>query len=130
MKTIRFYTDENFPSVIIEELRQLDYDVLTFTEAGQANQSISDENVLKFAQEKNKVVLTLNREDFICLHKQGKTHSGIIICKDDRDYKGQVQAIHEFISQDNRSLRSRLIRIKKQNQPGKPVQCFVVQEYF
>lgn len=35
MKTIRFYADENFPLAIIEELRQLDYDVLTSIEAGQ-----------------------------------------------------------------------------------------------
>ncbi len=129
MKIISFYANENFPLAIIEELRQLDYDVLTSIEAGQANQSISDENVLKFAQEKNKVVITLNREDFICLHKQGKAHSGIILCKEDRDYKGQAQAIHEFILQDDRSLQSSLIRIKKKNQQGKPVQGFVVQEY-
>lgn len=129
MKTIRFYADENFPLAIIEELRQLDYDVLTCIEAGQANQSVSDENVLKFAQEKNRIVITLNREDFISLHKQGKAHSGIIICKEDRDYEGQAQAIHEFILQDNRALQGRLIRIKKQNQPGEAVQGFVVREY-
>ncbi len=127
--TIRFYADENFPLAIIEKLRQLNYNVLTSIEAGQANQSISDENVLKFAQETDRIVLTFNRDDFIFLHKQGKAHSGIIICKEDRDYKGQVQTIHEFILQDDRALHGRLIRIKKQNQPGKPVQSFVIREY-
>lgn len=104
MKMISFYADDNFPLAIIEELHQLDYDILTSSEAGQANQFISDENVLKFAHKENKVVITLNREDFIFLHKKDKTHSGIIICKEDRDYKGQAQAIHEFILQDERSL--------------------------
>ncbi len=97
MKTIRFYADENLPRAIIEELRRLDYDVLTSYEAQQANKSISDENVLKFAQERSKIIITLNRDDFVSLHQQGEAHSGIIICKDDRDYKGQAQVIDEFI---------------------------------
>ena len=129
MKTIRFYADENLPRAIIEELRRLDYDVLTSYEAQQANKSISDENVLKFAQERNKIIITLNREDFVSLHQQGEAHSGIIICKDDRDYKSQAQVINEFILQDNRSLQGRLIRLKKQNQKGTSVQIFTIQEY-
>jgi len=128
MKTIRFYADENLPRAIIEELRRLDYDVLTSYEAQQANKSISEEKVLKFAQERNKIIITLNRDDFVSLHQQGEAHSGII-CKDNRDYKGQVQVIDEFILQDDRSLQGRLIRIKKQNQKGTSVQVFTIQEY-
>ena len=97
MKTIRFYADENLPRAIIEELRPLNYNVLNFYEAQQANKSISAENVLKFAQERNKIIITLNRDDFVSLHQQGEAHNGIIICKDDRDYKGQAQVIDEFI---------------------------------
>ena len=129
MKTIRFYADENLPRAIIEELRQLNYNVLNSYEAQQANKSISDENVLKFAQEKNKIIITLNRDDFVSLHQQGEAHSGITICKDDRDYKSQAQVINESILQDNRSLQGRLIRIKKQNQKGTSVQIFTIQEY-
>jgi uncharacterized protein with PIN domain len=129
MKTIRFYADENLPRAIIEELRRLDYDVLTSYEAQQANKSISDENVLKFAQERNKIIITLNRDDFVSLHQQGEAHNGIIICKDDRDYQRQAQVIDEFILQDDRSLQGRLIRIKKQNQKGTSVQVFTIQEY-
>ena len=44
----RFYANE-IPLDLVKELRRLDYDVLTSYEAGQANQSISDENVLNFA---------------------------------------------------------------------------------
>ena len=129
MKTIRFYADENLPRAIIEELRQLNYNVLNSYEAQQANKSISDENVLKFAHEKNKIVITLNRDDFVSLHQQGEAHSGIIICKDDRDYQSQAQVIDKFILQDNCSLQGRLIRIKKQNQKVTSVQVFTIQEY-
>ena len=125
----RFYANENFPLDLVKELRKYGYDVLTSRDAGQANQSISDENVLKFAQERDRVVITLNREDFITLHRESQEHSGIIICKEDRDYLGQADKIHEFIGNDNQSLKGRLIRIKKLQQKGSSTQVFVVQEY-
>ena len=126
---IRFYSNENFPLDLVQELRRLGYDVLTSYEAGQANQSISDEDVLHFAHERERVIITLNREDFISLHQKGKKHSGIIICKEDRDYKGQAETIDQFITNKNQSLSRALIRIKKQNQKGYSSQVFVVQEY-
>lgn len=127
--TTKFYANENFPLNLAIELRQLGYDVLTSYEAEQANRAISDENVLKFAKEIGRVVITLNREDFITLHKQNKDHSGIIICKEDRDYKAQAEKIHEFILNESQSLQGRLIRLKKQNQKGASAQAFVIQEY-
>jgi hypothetical protein len=59
----------------------------------------------------------------------GQQHSGIIICKEDRDYKRQSEIISEFLIQNTQPLRCRLIRIKKQNQKGLSTQVFVVQEY-
>ncbi|MDV2998508.1 MAG: hypothetical protein N5P05_000114 [Chroococcopsis gigantea SAG 12.99] len=114
---------------LVRQLRQLGYDVLTSYEAGQANQAISDEKVLTFAHERERAVITLNREDFIGLHKQGREHSGILIAKEDRDYQGQATIINEFMVTDAQSLKGRLIRIKKQNQKGSPTPIFAVQEY-
>ncbi|BAZ50586.1 hypothetical protein NIES4103_32030 [Nostoc sp. NIES-4103] len=125
----KFYANENFPLDLVQELRQLGYDVLTSYEAGQANQSISDAEVLNFAHKQERVVITLNREDFISLHKQGQKHSGIIICKEDRDYKRQSEIIYEFLIQNTQPLTGKLIRIKKQNQKGSSTQVFVIQEY-
>ncbi|WP_346016640.1 hypothetical protein [Chroococcidiopsis sp. CCMEE 29] len=45
----------------------------------------------------------------MALHKQGKAHSGIFICKEDRDYQGQAEKIHEFISLIH--LAGKLLRI-------------------
>lgn len=123
----KFYADENFPLNFVKEIRGLGYDVLTSAEAGQSNQSISDENVLNFAQQEERVVITLNREDFITLHKQGKEHSGIIICKEDQETQQQTILIHELLL-NNPFLKGRLIRIRKQNQKGTS-QIFVIQEY-
>jgi hypothetical protein len=50
------------------------------------------------------------------------------VCKDDRDYLGQVTILHAYL-QDVDSLFDRLIRIKKQNQRGLSHPVFVVQEY-
>ena len=47
----RFYSNENFPMELVNQLRQLGYDVLTSYDAGQANQAIKDEKVLAFAHE-------------------------------------------------------------------------------
>jgi Domain of unknown function (DUF5615) len=126
---IKFYANENFPFDLVEELRKFGYDILTSYDAGQANQSISDENVLKFGHERDRTIITLNREDFISLHKQGYKHSGILICKDDRDYIGQAEKLRDFIISNTQPLAGRLIRIKKQNQKGSSAPVFVVQEY-
>lgn len=133
---IKLYSNENFPMDIVRELRQLGYDVVTSKEAGQANQGISDEDVLTFATQNERVVITLNRDDFIALHRSGISHNGIIICKTDRDYIGQAQSLHtylqgiESVGHDfGLILQNRLIRVKKQNQPKSSRQVFVIREY-
>ena len=45
----RLYADENFRRSVVDLLRAMGHDVLTAFEAGQANQKISDEEVLQFA---------------------------------------------------------------------------------
>ena len=124
---IKLYADENFPLAIVRQLRQIQYDVLTSYEAGQANQGIPDDEVLAFATQQERVLLTLNRDDFIALHQTGISHSGIIICKDDRDYLGQTQILQSCLS-ENPDFANRLIRIKKNNQPKSSNQVFIFQE--
>jgi len=61
----------------IEELRRLGHDVLTVLEAGRANQSIPEEEVLVFAKANNRDILTLNPKHFIRLYQQSPEHAGI-----------------------------------------------------
>jgi hypothetical protein len=128
IKRIILYSNENFPIAMVEYLRSLDCDILTSYDAGQANQGIPDDEVLRFATKQNRAVISLNRDDFVALHRGGEHHAGIIVCKDDRDYLGQVTILHGYIQKID-SLIDRLIRIKKQNQPGFSYPVFVVQEY-
>lgn len=70
----RLYGDENFPLPVVLELRRLGHDVLTTHEAGKSGQSIPDADVLTFASEEKRAVLTLNRLHFIRLHQSSAAH--------------------------------------------------------
>ena len=110
----QLYSNENFPLPAVEELRKLGHDVLTSLDAGQANRSIPDREVLLYAQGQNRILLTLNRKHFLRLHNELPGHSGIIACTFDPDFEGQAQRIHEVL-QTNTSPNGRFIRI---NRPG------------
>jgi predicted nuclease of predicted toxin-antitoxin system len=66
---VRLYADEQFPRIVSELLRNFGHDVLTVQEAGKGNQAIPDEEVLNFAIQEERAILTLNRYDFIQLHR-------------------------------------------------------------
>ena len=109
-------------------LRELGHTVITSYDAGQASQGIPDDEVLDYATKNGLIVITFNRDDFIELHNNGVKHKGIVICKTDRDYLGQVAKLQEYL-QTQSSLENRQIRVKKQNQKGSKQQNFVIQEY-
>ncbi|AVH65135.1 DUF5615 family PIN-like protein [Nostoc sp. 'Peltigera membranacea cyanobiont' N6] len=125
---LQFYSNENFPIAIVNLLRSKGHDVLTYYEAGQANQGIPDDVVLQYATATGRILITENRQDFIDLHRTVPNHAGMIIFKHDRDYAGKVKAIIDFFDEDSRTLENRLLRVMKQN--IKVVgQIFFVQEY-
>lgn len=104
------YTNENFPIKVAVALRTFGHDVLTSQEAGQANQAIADAEVLRFAAAQDRALLTINRRDFIRLHRASSVHAGIVVCTQDPDAKGQAERIHEAI-QAKDSLLSQLVRV-------------------
>ncbi|MEG4028717.1 MULTISPECIES: DUF5615 family PIN-like protein [unclassified Microcoleus] len=125
---LKFYSNENFPIEMVNLLRSRGYDVLTSYEAGQANQKIPDDEVLMYATNAGRIVITENRQDFMNLHFTTSNHAGIVICKADRDYAGKVQVLHDFFTQDKQPMDNRLLRVMKQNLKGSP-QTFILQEY-
>lgn len=125
----RLYSNENLPIDLVRFLRQFNHDVLTSYDAGRANQNIPDHEVLAFAIADNRSVITLNRQDFIRLHRSGIAHSGIIICKEDRNYQGQAEALHYYLETLGNAMDNRLIRVQKQNQPKAEGQIFIVKNY-
>ncbi len=110
-----FYSNENFPLGVVQELRKLGHDVRTSLEAGKANQSIPDHDVLKFAAVEKRVLLTLNRKDFIKLDRDTRgQHAGIVVCTQDLDHPGQARRIHDQVAGAG-EMTGRLIRV---NRPG------------
>jgi predicted nuclease of predicted toxin-antitoxin system len=108
----RFYADEQYPYPVVKCLRDLGYDVLTVQEAGRSNQRIPDDEVLAFATQSDRTVVTQNRKDFIQLHRIQSNHAGIIVCTDDRNWDALAQRIHIAVEAEE-SLQGKLIRIVK-----------------
>ncbi|WP_295621453.1 DUF5615 family PIN-like protein [Chamaesiphon sp. GL140_3_metabinner_50] len=79
----RLYMDEQFPKVVSQLLREMGHDVLTVQEAGKGNLGIPDEDVLSFAIGEDRAVVTLNRDNFVRLHRADAQHCGIIVCTND-----------------------------------------------
>lgn len=114
---LRLYSNENFPLPVVQELRKLGHDVLTSYEAKNADLSLPDIEVLRFAIGQNRAVITLNRRHFIRLHTAVQNHSGIIVCTFDENFERQAQRIHAAISLHN-DLSGKLIRVNRETAPG------------
>jgi Domain of unknown function (DUF5615) len=108
----RIYSNENFPFPVVETLRALGHDVLTVREAGKADKSVADVQVLAFAAGEKRAVLTLNRLHFIRLHRLQPNHAGIIVRTFDPDFRGQGGRIHAAICA-NEPLDGLLIRVNR-----------------
>ena len=108
----QLYADENFPQPVVEQLRELGHGVLTTSESGKAGQKIPDEEVLLFAVDNNRILLTLNRKHFIRLHNDHPAHAGIIVCTFDPDFEGQAHRIHSAIL-DQTDFSGVLVRVNR-----------------
>jgi hypothetical protein len=107
---MKLYADEQYPYPVVKCLRDLGHDVLTVQEAGKANQRIPDDEVLAFATETERAVITQNRRDFIQLHRMQSNHAGIIVCTEDRDWDALALRIHTVMAEAE-FLQGKLIRI-------------------
>ena len=75
------YADECIDRLIVEELRERGFDVLTALESGRGEDP--DDAQLAYATSIDRVILTYNRLDFRRLHagylRIGREHGGIVI---------------------------------------------------
>jgi hypothetical protein len=106
------YSNENFPMPVVEELRRLGHDVVSIQERGRANEGTPDDEVLSLAIGEERAVLTINRKDFMRLHRKSDQHAGIIVCTYDPDYPAQAARIHAAIDVCP-DLHGQLIRVNR-----------------
>lgn len=112
----RLYANENFPFPVVEALRSLGHDVLTVAETGKAEQAWPDEDVLEYATQDDRGLLTFNRKHFVRLHNQSIPHAGIIACTFDSDFSALAQRIDGAV-REHSELNRILVRI---NRPPTP----------
>ncbi len=110
--TARLYSNENFPLPVVEALRALGHDVLTTRDAGKDNVKIPDEEVLQFAIDNRRAVITHNRKDFIRLHRLQPAHEGIIVCTDNADFPALAAKVHTQL-ETMTSLKGQLVRVNR-----------------
>lgn len=108
-----FYTNENFPLKLVLLLREMDHDVLTSHEAGNANQRIPDFDVLEFSAKSGRILLTLNRRDFIVLHQKMPAHAGVIVCTQNPNLHEQAKQI-DAVVQEIGDLSGKLVRVNRE----------------
>jgi len=108
----RFYSNENFPLPVVEELRRLGHEVLTIQESGEAGRAVTDEVVLEHAISGGRAILAINRKHFIRLHREKPEHHGIVVCTVDADFAGQAARIHAAVGAAG-DLRGKLIRVNR-----------------
>lgn len=110
----RLYANENFPFAVVQQLRNMGHNAITIQETGRGGQRVPDPDVLRFATDDQRAVLTLNRRDFIRLHNLSSQHAGIIVCTADNDTIGQADRIDHAIKGLD-SLDGLLIRVYRGN---------------
>lgn len=106
------YANENYPLGIVEHLRTFGHDVLTARDAGNAGRAVADEEVLRFASERARAVVTHNRIHFFRLDRQtAGQHAGIIACTYDPDEARQAQRIDAAIKEAGDQLAGKVLRV-------------------
>ncbi len=112
------YSNENYPFGIVERLRQLGHDVLTAQEAGNGGRGVPDDEVLRFATEQRRAILTHNRRHFFRLHREvSGQHAGIVACTYDPDDRRQVALINAAIASIGGTLDGQVLRVYRPSKP-------------
>ena len=109
----RLYSNENFDRRVVLALRKLGHDVLTSLEAGRANQRIPDEQVIEFAKNEHRAVLTFNRLHFLRLHKTlNGLHCGIVVCSPDHNSQALALRIDQALREAG-VLNGQVLRVNR-----------------
>ncbi len=69
-------------------------------------------DILAYATEQKRAVLTINRRHFVRLHRHQPNHAGIIACTFDPDFQRQAQRIHLELAA-HAVLSAQLLRVNR-----------------
>ena len=108
----RLYANEDFPLPVVEALLALGHDVLTTAETGMAGRAVPGAEVLAFAANDARAVVTFNRRDFVRLHRARSPRADTVVCSVDADFEGLARRIHETVTRDV-GLDNQLLRVHR-----------------
>ena len=111
------FADENFPRPVVVELRRLGHDVIDMEQLGLAHQGFPDDAVLAAATADRRAVLTINRGDFVRLHRAHGDHAGIVACTLDPDFVRMAARIDAALATVH-DLEGQLIRVVRPGPTG------------
>lgn len=109
--TEKLYVNENFPFPVVQFLREKGIDIVISFEVGNANKSIPDVDVLNYAIKTERIVLTLNRRDFIKLHHLDADHYGIIVSSEYKNFFLHAEKINDLLIKNEGNFKSKLTRL-------------------
>ncbi len=66
--------------------------------------------MLAFAISQERSILTINRDDFIRLHRRNSKHFGIVVCTNNRNWEQFAARINEAVTAEG-TLQGKLIRV-------------------
>lgn len=91
---MRLLADENFPRLVVQELRSRGHDVVWVSEE---RPGISDSAVLTFATTSERLLITFDKEDFgkLIFQDKQKAPFGVILFRIPRDTPDRIQTIIE-----------------------------------
>ncbi len=110
---IALLADENLPFPVVSALKQLGYDIKTLLDLGIAGQAVPDNDVLAIATQQNRCLITLNRKDFIKLHREQAEHTGILICTFDTDFTALADRIDQRLQETGSAAAGLLLRVQR-----------------
>ena len=98
-EALRFHLDENVPAAIAEALRRRGIDVTTTQDADLLG--ADDATQLEFCARQRRVLVTQDM-DFLRLHREGASHTGIACCAQGTRTIGQMVRslvlLHELLT--------------------------------
>jgi hypothetical protein len=106
----RLLADENFPRPVVIELRRFGHDVAELNELGLAHLGTVDRAVLEASSASGQAVLTLDRRDYVMLHRASQEHAGIVACIYDADFVRLAARIDAALSGLD-SLAGQVVRV-------------------
>jgi predicted nuclease of predicted toxin-antitoxin system len=117
---MNFLADESLDSPIIKQLRARGLNVKSVAET---NPSIDDEQVLQWANDEDRILITIDKDFGELIFRLRKIHSGVILLRLDQvSLSDKIELLLNLIDDHGESLRSsftviqeNLIRIRHSN---------------